>query len=67
MQNEFKSDIFGFGNKIYSTYPQKWNQVKDEWNDKYFKQVKVTINSNLKIPDTGSLKDTLTEAKKWKK
>ena len=64
MQNKYKSDIFGFGNKIYSTYPQKWNQVKDEWNDKYFKQVKVTINSNLKIPDTGSLKDTLTEAKK---
>ena len=64
MQNEYKRDIFGFGNKIYSTYPQEWNQVKDEWNDKYFKQVKVTINSNLKIPDTGSLKDTLTEAKK---
>ena len=64
MQNEYKSDIFGFGNKIYSTYPQKWNQVKDEWNDKYFKQVKVTINSNLKIPDTGSLKNTLTEARK---
>ncbi len=64
MQNKYKSDIFGFGNKIYSTYPQKWNQVKDEWNDKYFKQVKVTINSNLKIPDTGSLKDTLTEARK---
>lgn len=64
MQNKYKSDIFGFGNKIYSTYPQKWNQVKDEWNDKYFKQVKVTINSNLKIPDTGSLKNTLTEARK---
>lgn len=64
MQDKCHADIFGFGNKIYSTYPKKWNQLKKDWNNKYFKEVKVKIKSNLKIPDTGSLKDTLTEARK---
>lgn len=64
MQDKYHADIFGFGNKIYSTYPKKWNQLKKDWNNKYFKEVKVKIKSNLKIPDTGSLKDTLTEARK---
>ena len=64
MQDKYHAYIFGFGNKIYSTYPKKWNQLKKDWNNKYFKEVKVKIKSNLKIPDTGSLKDTLTEARK---
>lgn len=64
MQDKYHADIFGFGNKIYSTYPKKWNQLKKDWNNKYFKEVKVKIKSNLKITDTGSLKDTLTEARK---
>ena len=30
-QHEFKSDIFGFGNKIYQDNPYYWEKIKDNW------------------------------------
>lgn len=59
IQNEYKSDIFGFGNLIYKNYPKKWKKIENDWNDKYFKNLKIKIHTNIKIVSTGSLTKTL--------
>lgn len=62
-KEEYKSDIFGFGNMIYKNYPKRWKKINDNWNDKYFKNLKIKINTNLKIVSTGSLAKSLKEDK----
>jgi len=64
LQTEYKADVLGFGNKIYKKYPNKWKKLEKDWNDKYFKDIKVNINVDLKIATTGSLTETLKEANK---
>lgn len=64
MKNEYECDVFGFGNKIYLKYPRYFEKIEKDWNDKYFKNVKVNIKTDLKIISTGSLQETLKEAKK---
>lgn len=56
---KYKSDIFGFGNLIYKEDNDKWNKIKNKWNSKYFKDIKVKINTNFKIASTGSLAQTI--------
>jgi len=34
-QHEFKSDIFGFGHKLYQDNPQFWESIKDNWDSIY--------------------------------
>lgn len=63
IQEEYKSDIFGFGNMIYKNYPKKWKKIKNNWNDKYFKKLKIKVRTNIKIVSTGSLTKTLEEEK----
>ncbi|NMA85929.1 MAG: Ger(x)C family spore germination protein [Tissierellia bacterium] len=44
VQNEFESDIFGFGSAFHRKYPKEWHKVKHNWNDIFSKadfQVKV--------------------------
>ncbi len=59
IQNDYKSDIFGFGNLIYKNYPKKWKKIENNWNSKYFKNLKIKIHTNVKIVSTGSLTKTL--------
>ena len=67
IKTEYKSDIFGFGNMIYKNYPKRWEKIKNNWNDKYFKELKIKIHANTKIVSTGSLTKTLEGEKWWKK
>lgn len=61
IKEEYKSDIFGFGNMIYKNYPKKWKKIKNKWNDKYLKNLKINVYTNTKIVSTGSLTKTLEE------
>lgn len=61
IKTKYKSDIFGFGNMIYRNYPQKWKKIKNKWNDKYLKDLNITIKVNTKITSTGNLTKTLKE------
>ena len=63
LKEEYKSDIFGFGNMIYKNYPNRWKKIKNNWNNKYFKALKVKVHTNTKIISTGSLTKTLEEEK----
>ena len=64
MQEEYKADVFGFGNKIYGKYPKEWLKIEDEWREKYFPKLNVKIKTNFIINSTGSLNRTIKEVQK---
>ncbi|WP_227937544.1 Ger(x)C family spore germination protein [Alkalihalobacillus deserti] len=47
-QQEFQTDIFGFGRALNKDYPDVWNNVKDNW-DERFADVPYTVNANVDI------------------
>jgi spore germination protein KC len=51
VQNEFDTDIFGFGQAIYEDMPDVWKQYKDNW-DARFKELAFNISCEIKIRNT---------------
>ena len=51
-QQEFKTDIFGFGESIHRKYPKVWNELKDNW-DTEFTKLQVNFMFDTKIRDLG--------------
>lgn len=52
-QKKFHSDIFGFGNAVYRTYPKEWKeQLKKQWNEE-FPQLEVNITPHISIVRIG--------------
>ena len=49
-----KSDIFGFGNSFYRLKYDKWQEVKDDWDD-IFSDLKVNINVEVELQRTGMI------------
>lgn len=66
-QKQYHSDVFGFGNKIYKKYPQKWKKVEKNWNDIYFPNLNIEVKVKITIKSTGSLDKTIKEVHKWNK
>ncbi|MGP4059377.1 Ger(x)C family spore germination protein [Halobacillus sp. H74] len=52
-QDEFGSDIFGFGNVINRTDPRYWKTVEKDW-DNQFKDLKVDFQVKVKIRRKGN-------------
>lgn len=52
VQNEFDSDIFGFGAKIKAEMPYLWKTIKDDWDD-IFKDLDVVVNAQIDIRNSG--------------
>lgn len=52
MQDEYKTDIFGFGEVYYRTSPEKFKKVEDEW-DEVFSEAEVEVISNYRIKRSG--------------
>lgn len=63
VQHQYKTDVFGYGNMIYKKYPKLWKQLESNWDDTYFPKVNVSIETDIKIVSTGSLKQTIKEVK----
>ena len=59
-QQELKTDIFGFGERIHAKDPAYWKTVKDNWND-VFSNMTVTIHVTAEIVSTGDLTKPLSE------
>ncbi|WP_223593908.1 Ger(x)C family spore germination protein [Neobacillus bataviensis] len=55
-QNDFRSDIFGFGQTVYRKYPKQWNtRYKKNW-EQEFAQLDVSIDSKAFIRRIGLIK-----------
>jgi spore germination protein KC len=54
VQNEYQSDIFGFGQAVERKYPKLWKQISENW-DETFPEVVPTIKVNLEIRRSGLL------------
>lgn len=60
MQNQYKADIFGFGEAIHRSNPKEWEKLKDNW-DEEFSNLKINIKVNLTIYRTGTTNKTFLE------
>lgn len=58
-QEEYKSDIFGFGNLFYKKYPKYFKQVEKKWNTDIFPNIDVKINTHISLPSKGSIEKTI--------
>lgn len=63
LQNEYKCDVVGFGNRLYGEYPKRWDLVESRWNDEYYPKLKVDISSDLSIESSGSLNRSIEEVR----
>lgn len=52
VQDEYKIDIFGFGEAIHKKYPTKWKTLKKDW-DKKFSEVEISLNVDLTVRRVG--------------
>lgn len=48
-----KSDIFGFGEVVHRSDPEKWKKMKNDWNDTYFPNLKVNVKVEAFIRRSG--------------
>lgn len=55
VQNNFQSDIFGFGSYVHMQHPKEWDKLKDNWDDK-FSNAKIEIKVNTSITKSGEIK-----------
>ncbi|GAB7388184.1 spore germination protein GerKC [Bacillaceae bacterium] len=53
-QNDFKTDIFGFGEAIHREYPQEWKRMEQNW-DEMFVKLPVDMRVDVKIRRTGTI------------
>ena len=57
-QNDYSSDIFGFGTQVHKYHPQYWKKVKNDWNE-VFSRLPVEIKVDAKVRRTGVIKDPI--------
>jgi len=52
VQNEYNSDIFGFGRIVKANMPSLWKQIGQDW-DNLFKTLEVNVNVDITIKGSG--------------
>lgn len=55
-QQEFQSDIFGFGNSLHASNPEKWKEIQENW-DETFSSASVQVTVKSSIDRSGQLKE----------
>lgn len=60
LQQEYQSDIFGFGEAIHRSNPQEWDQIKENW-DEEFSDLTVNVKVDMKIRLTGTVNSSFLE------
>lgn len=55
-QIEFVSDIFGFGKAVHQQHPDKWREIKENWDD-YFSMASIHISVQSSIKSSGQIKE----------
>ena len=49
VQNDFGSDIFGFGHNFHIQNPKQWERIKTHWDDRYFSNAEINIKVETSI------------------
>ncbi|MDA8222278.1 MAG: Ger(x)C family spore germination protein [Desulfitobacterium hafniense] len=57
-QEEYSTDILGFGTELSRKFPQEWQEIKENWAEE-FPKAEVDIVVNSKISDIGLVKKPL--------
>ncbi|MDP4161440.1 MAG: Ger(x)C family spore germination C-terminal domain-containing protein, partial [Bacillota bacterium] len=57
-QEEYDTDILGFGTELSRKFPREWQKIKENWAEE-FPKAEVNIVVNSKISDIGSVKQPL--------
>src|SRR5690625_662775 len=60
VQDEYKTDIFGFGETIYRSHPKVWKKVKKDWEEN-FANLNVEVNVNVSIKQLGTIGNPFSE------
>ncbi len=55
IQHELKSDIVGFGRQLHTQFPDKWRELKNNWND-YFTSVDISVAVQSTVTRSGQIK-----------
>lgn len=58
VQSKYKFDVFGFGNYIYRTEPQKWKALEPNWDDTFTK-LKVNVEVQVSIKNSATVEKTI--------
>lgn len=53
LQTNYHSDPIGFGHSIHRKYPDRWHQLRNDWEQQYSK-IKVQVEPMIHITHTGS-------------
>jgi spore germination protein KC len=56
-KEEFKSDIFGFGEVIHRQHPKAWKKMKGNWSET-FQNLEISFDINYDIRRIGTISDT---------
>lgn len=54
IQQQYNTDIFGFGEALHRQYPHLWNEYRRHWEDS-FKTVKIDVHSKVTVRRIGSI------------
>jgi len=55
VQEEFRSDVYGFGHMIHAKHPDLWKRLEKDWNEKGFPKVRVNVKVQSKIRSSSLL------------
>lgn len=61
VSQQYKTDVFGFGNMVYKKNPTYWKKIKDKWDDEYFPNLKIKVKTSVNIKTKGALETTIKE------
>lgn len=54
VQQDYGSDIFGFGEALHRQYPNKWKQYRNNW-EQGFKASKINVHTEVAVRRIGSI------------
>ena len=55
LNNKYQSDIYDFKELFYKTNPKFYNIIKKDYYDKYFNNIKININTDIKLIEKGTI------------
>jgi spore germination protein KC len=60
VQKEYKTDIFGFGERVHQQYPYQWKTMKQQWNQT-FPDIHVSVSVDIQCKYPGNTHSKITK------